>query len=323
MGWNHQLVDHHKSMVLEFHPVTWSLQHSMTWRCGFYMVFWADRNHQHSVWFKSDQPWSFKPTTTQHVAYVAVRASWKLTVPQHTLYVESSWAHGPLVGMCHGKRRRYSLCTPESARQTQYSRQLSLRVSTCGRERITCNEIQWSKPLNHSGTAVWRRVHSRFLFGCQGRPIMDQKKWHTSSMLVNSRQCFGLVYLGGGDRRPPTIRAQLCCFRWAPKTAKLSSDGTVTIDSTTRDCQQIRIARGYHFDKKTGGLQTRSVIIIKRDWSALAAIPMSHCRRQRVWFRCAIWLVNTEQLSSILAKINHFATHLSAMSSKVVGFSLF
>ena len=34
------------------------------------------------------------------------------------------------------------------------------------------------------------------------------------------------------------------------------------------------------------------------------------CRRLGVcWFRCAVWLVKTEQLSSILVKTNHFATH--------------
>ena len=133
--------------------------------------------------------------------------------PLHTQHVESSWAHGPLVCMCHGKRRWYSVCTPKSVGQTQNSGQLYLLLPIWPNVYviIACaiGALPWNKPLHHSGTAVWRSVHSWLLFGCQGRPSWISRSGTRFQCWHNSRQC-----LGFGGRSPPTIRAQLCGFRY-------------------------------------------------------------------------------------------------------------
>ena len=134
----------------------------------------------------------------------------------HTQDVESSWAHGPLVGMCHGKRRWYSLCTPKSARQTQNSGQLCLLwciwPNACLAIACAIGTIRWNKPLHHSGTAVWRSVYSWLLFGCQGRPSWIRRSGTGFQCWFNSRQCLGFEHMGPGY--PSTITAQLCGVRY-------------------------------------------------------------------------------------------------------------
>ncbi len=96
-------------LCLQFHPMTWSLRRSLTWRCWFY------------------EP--IRITNSQFGSSPIKPGIFNSPVPQHTQHVESSWAQGPLVGMCHGNRRWWSLCTPESARQTHNSGQLCLFLS--------------------------------------------------------------------------------------------------------------------------------------------------------------------------------------------------
>ena len=132
--------------------------------------------------------------------------------PLHTQHVESSWAHGPLVGMCHGKRRWYSLCTPKSAGQTQNSGQLCLLWCIWHVFACAIGAIRWNKSLHHWGTAVWRSVHSWLLFGCQGRPSWISRSGTRFQCWYNSRQCLGFGLREPGY--PPTIRAQLCGFRY-------------------------------------------------------------------------------------------------------------
>ena len=181
-------------------------------------------------------------------------------IPQRTQHVESWWAHGPLVGMCHRKRRWYSLCTPKRARQTQNSGQLCLllriwpNVLLYRLYGIACaiGAIRWNKPLHHSGTAVWRSVHSWLLFGCQGRPWWIRRSG-------TRFQCFEIVchffwlmtacpdiqiitksahsFIRGLDIWSDTLPSEL--------NFAVFGNLSVTINDVTRVCPEMRIAQGH------------------------------------------------------------------------------
>ena len=160
-------------------------------------------NHQQPVWFKSDQPWSFQiACTVTYVTCLVVVGSWSFLwhVSWQAQMIQP--VTGCIICACHG-----SLCAPERAGQAQNSGQLCLLlwifIRYCG-----IRAIRWNKPLSHSGTAVWRSVHSWLLFGCQGRPSWIRRSGTRFQCWHNSRQCLRFV----GSDNAPTIRAQLCRF---------------------------------------------------------------------------------------------------------------
>ena len=201
-------------------------------------VLWTDPNHQQLVWFKSDQPGVFKSP-----------------VLQHTQHVESLWAHGRLVGMRHGKRRWYGLCTPESAWQTQGSGQLCRLFSRWWKEfraSRAIGAIRWNKPLNHSGTAVWRSELCRWLqVGCQGRPSWIRRSGARLQCWHNWKQCPGTTNIK--TRPPPTSRAQLCGFRKSVCDHRWRHQGL----PRDADCTGPRLSRKRLVDCRHKVLSTR------------------------------------------------------------------
>ena len=85
----------------------------------------------------------------------------------------------------------------KSAKQTQNSWQLCLffSFSIWKRGSRAIGAIRRNKPLNHSGAAVWRRVHSRLLFGCQGRPSGIRRSGKRVQSWYKRKQCSGLECL--------------------------------------------------------------------------------------------------------------------------------
>ena len=114
------------------------------------------------------------------------------SVPQHMQHVESSWAHRPWVGMSfgcrdacqpkdHGKRRWRSVCTPESARQTQNLEQLSLLSLRKGwKGQSAIGATQWNFIELHRLCHRWAAVCAWM----SGPGAMDHQKWQTISRLV-------------------------------------------------------------------------------------------------------------------------------------------
>ena len=198
-------------------------------------------------------------------------------------------------------RRWRSLCTPESAKQTQNSWQLCLFLSLAIWKRGSreIGAIRRNKLLNHSGAAVWRRVHSRLLFGCQGRPSGIRRSGKRVQSWYKRMQCSGLECL-----QCPTIWAQFLRFLvlclWPSMTPP-------------RSAQRCGLHRATFQRATTGGLQALHALSIPTDWRALVAIPMSHFLvhplLKTMISMCSLTVVKTEQLSSILVQTNFFAMH--------------
>ena len=226
----------------------------------------------------------------------------KSPVPQHTQHVELScrliafWfacqcvmasgdddslcapesaLHGRLVGICHGKRKWSSLCTPSafwSAQASSFALAMTYANQTTIRSILSCGTtVQWvqfdetshsiSQGQSYSYAGVFTLPSA---FGCEGRASWCIRRSGTRFQCwLDSRQCSGTSYLPR-----PTSRAQLCGCLW-PSMMPVSA----------QRC----------------GFNDTNVTFSAGDWE--------------FDFDVQFWLVKAEQLSSTLVKKNNFASH--------------
>ena len=163
----------------------------------------------------------------------------------------------------------------------------------------TCR-CNWTKQAtqslcSHSGTAVWRRIHSRLLFGCQGRVPWIIRSGRRFQCWYHWREWAGFVH----DIGLPTRRAQLwsfrhslCDHRWHRQGLPRDADCTGPL-SWNEQGWISGLQAVCACNPPVVALQSPSLgrlIIIKTDWRALAAIPMSHFldRHLRIFLMCSL-----------------------------------
>ena len=213
-------------LCLQFHPTTWSLRRSLTWRCWFYAPIRITNSRFSSSPINPGVLWSLQiaRTGTYATCWVVVGSrsfGWHMPTKR------------PLCLFYQGFRDYRAI-----------------------------GAIRWNEPLNHSGTVVWRRVHSRFLFGCQSRPSRVRRSGTRFQCWLDSRQCSGISC--------STFRAPLPELNFAA-----FGNMSVTIDDATMprdaDCTRPHSTRKQSVDCRHKVLSPKPT-----DWGALVAIPMSH-----------------------------------------------
>ena len=281
-------------LCLQFRPTTWSHRRSVTWRCWFY------------------EP--IRITNSRFGSSLINRGVFKSPVPQHTQMLSP---------------RRLMVLVLACAMASADDEGCALRKAL-GKPKIRDNYVYFIHDLNKPNVQVQLNETSHSV--TQGQPYegvftlgyyLDVRTGcHESSEVADD---FNAGITGENGLGLYTISDSL------PEELNFEGFGilSVTIDDTARVCPEMRIAQDHYPGMNKGGLVDcrHFVPAIHQLWpcnphlwadslsSKRTDVPLRPYQCRIFWidvcgyFWCAVWLVKTEQLSSILVNTNHFAIH--------------
>ena len=169
-------------------------------------------------------------------------------VPQRTQHVESSWARGFLVRMCHGTRRWWSLRTPDSAGQSQNSMttmSILINQTSFPKSSHRCNQCNSTKRAT-----PWAKG-SRMKECSLGCPFLRLPLAHGVARFVELHWYETeevAQYFNAGITPDHALGLDTSAESDPPLPSELnfavSGTLSVTMHNTTRVCPEMKIAQG-------------------------------------------------------------------------------